>query len=120
MKMKFFKLAKSLSMGSEHLQHKLGALIVRKNRVVSFGWNKCRTHTKSNSRHSAIHAELDAILRAKDVDLSKCDIYLYRQTKMGKLGNSRPCQFCQALLKKVQIKNAHYTTETGYVTEKFI
>ena len=53
-----------------------------------------------------------------DIDFSKVHIYVYRETKDGKLANANPCPSCRAALKKFSIRNIHYTTADGYCFER--
>jgi dCMP deaminase len=117
MKIKFFDLAKTLSKHSDHPQHKLGAVITRGNKVVSIGYNKNKTHTKSNHCWKRLHAEISAIIKARQ-DLTGCSIYIYREKKDGSFGLARPCHTCMLAIKEAGITKAHYTTEKGYTEEK--
>lgn len=112
MKVKYFEIAKKLSYKVSY-HHKIGAVVVWKNRPIGFGYNQPnKTHTKSNNNYSTIHAELGAILNAGDC--KGADIYIYREWKDGTLASSKPCQFCQQLLKEAGIKNVYYTDTGGF------
>ena len=117
MKKRFFDLAKSISVHSDHPQHKLGAVITRGNRIISLGYNKNKTHTKSNHNWKRLHAEISAIIKATE-DLNNCSIYIYRQKKDGSLGMARPCVTCMLAIKESGIKKICYSTENGFVEEK--
>lgn len=117
MNKRFFELAKRASIHSDHHSHKIGAVIVRKNKIVSFGFNKLKTHNKSNTPYKAVHAEFSSILSAGRMDLSGCEIYVYRERKDGSLGSSKPCIFCEQLIKNVNLKKVHYTIDNGYKTD---
>lgn len=114
MKEKFFFLAKQLSFHSNHYQHHHGAVIVRKNKVLGVGFNKDKTHPQSSHPFYGIHAEFSAILNTKTTIPKKCDIYIYRERKDGSIANSKPCEWCERLLRTYNIKNIYYTTENGY------
>lgn len=114
MKPRFFDLAKRLADHSEHHQHKIGAVIVQGNRILGVGFNRLKTHTKSNHSHRSMHAELSAILNSKQESFKKASIYVYRENKAGMLAQSKPCSFCQVLLKTVGIQDVFYTTEGSY------
>ena len=118
MKRKFFKLAKALADRSEH-HTKIGAVIVKKNRVISVGYNKPRkTHPKSKHPFSTIHAELDAILGVSRKDLKDATIYVYREYKNGNPALARPCKYCWMHLEEVGIKKVYYTCSGGWKMEK--
>lgn len=116
MKSRFFDIAKAASKHSDHPAHKLGAVIVKGNKVVSVGFNKNKTHTKSNHAWKRLHAEISAIIKAKQ-DLTGCSIYVYRETKNGDLGMSKPCPSCFSAIRESGIKIVYYTTETGFTKE---
>lgn len=116
MKSKFFELAKKLSAKSDHPKHQLGVVIVKKDRVLSLGINKYKTHPRSTHPYRFLHAEMDAIISAKE-DLKNSNAYIYRQTKDGKLGLARPCIHCLKALKEAGIKKIYFTTYTGYFSE---
>lgn len=109
MKPHFIKLAKKAASYSLH-QFKVGAVIVRKNRLLSFGHNKPhRTHPRSKNAWNRIHAELDAILGVPLEELKGAEAYVVRITNTGLLAMSRPCEHCMALLKEVGIRKVYYT-----------
>ena len=116
MKRKFFELAKKLSAKSNHPKHQLGCVIVDKNRIVSVGFNKIKTHTKSTHAFQMLHAELDAIIGVDKEELRGCTAYLYRNTKNGNLAISKPCLACEMALKEAGVKTVHYTVDGGYET----
>lgn len=114
MKERFFMLAKKLASHSDHSQHHLGAAIVSGNKVIGVGFNKNKTHPKSFHKFKGIHAEFSAVMNSREQNVRGASIYVYRETKNGTLGNSKPCIFCQDMLRSVYIKNVYYTTENGY------
>ena len=118
MKPKFFELAKKVSRHSEHSSHKIGAVLVKRNKVMGVGFNKIKTHPKSNHSFKMIHAELSAILNASKSDLNGCSIYVYRETKDNLPANSKPCLYCQRLLKDVGIREAFHTGDKVYEITK--
>ena len=69
-----------------------------------------------------IHSELACLQKIKylDIDFSKVHVYVYRETKSGDLAMARPCPSCLAAIKELGIKYIHYTTESGYATEKIV
>jgi len=116
MKQRYFDLAKKLSVKSSHPKHQLGCVIVNKNRIIGVGFNKFKTHTKSNHAFQMLHAEVDALLGLDRSVLKGCSVYVYRETKDGIPAMSRPCQACQIALKDAGIKTVHYTTDGGFDT----
>ena len=114
MKTKYFKLAKSLSYTSDYEQHKLACIITKKNRIISLGVNKRRTHPKSLTRYNFIHAELAAVLGVSRETLKGTTAYVYRERKDGTIASSKPCPHCEQVLREAGIKKVYYTTENGY------
>lgn len=124
---KHFEVAKAVSATAE-FRAKIGAAIVIDGQVVSVGTNIRKSHplqqkydrfratTPQNIPHY-LHAEIAAIVRAKDYDLSKAEIFIYRMTGEGKLGMSRPCPACMKAIKDFGIKTVAYTTNLGYAIE---
>jgi deoxycytidylate deaminase len=114
MKHKFFELARKLAFKSNHHTHKLGCVIVRKNEIVSLGFNKLKTHPKSNHPFKSLHAELDAILSADREDIRGADLYIFRETKFGNPAMAKPCKYCEAAIKEVGINRVFYSCNNGF------
>ena len=112
MKIRFFELARRLSKHSDHYQHKLGCVIVRKNKILSVGFNKLSTHPKSPHAYHSLHAEISALIGLSYEDLRYCVAYVYRETKDGKTALARPCPSCERALKLAGIRGVYYTTNT--------
>lgn len=106
-----------MSHKSSHPDHKIGGVVVKRNRIVSVGFNKYKTHTKSNHPFKNIHCELDCILSANKQDLVGATIYLYRETKQGVPAISRPCSYCMQLLIETGIKTIMYSNDGSYSQE---
>lgn len=117
MKPRFFDLAKKLSYRSDHQQHRLGCVIVKKNRVISVGWNVLKTHTQSPHPYRSIHAEFSAIIGVDKRELKGSDVYVYRENKNGTPALARPCIHCYKCLQQVGVEKIYYTTTDGYKDE---
>jgi deoxycytidylate deaminase len=92
---------------------KHGSVIVKGGRVISTGVNKERSHPRIVSSehikdHCSVHAEVDAIKKAKDV--SGATIYVARVNRRGEQRDSRPCSRCYEAIKSSGIKKIVYTT----------
>lgn len=118
MKEKFFNLARKLSYKSDYHSHRLGAVIVRNGDIVGVGFNKRKTHPLSKTRFNNIHAELSAVLNSGQESLYGCDIYVYRETKLGQPAMARPCAHCAEMLRQLSISNVYYTTDIGFSHER--
>lgn len=117
MKQRFFELARTVSEKSEHPQHKIGAVVVQKNRAVSIGFNQLKTHSKSLHEWKSIHAEFHAILGVPKRDLEGATIYVYREHKTGQPAMSRPCPSCLKTLRLAGIKKVCYTDYGSFKEE---
>lgn len=99
------------SQSSCRMKH--GSVIVKGGRVLSTGYNKERNHpTKVSKEHiktdCSVHAEIDAIKKAKDVNGST--IYIARVNRRGQARDSRPCDRCYDSIISNGIKKIVYTT----------
>jgi deoxycytidylate deaminase len=56
MREKHFALAQKISRLSSHHSHKLGAVIAKRNKVVSVGYNQIKTHPVSTHPYQQLHA----------------------------------------------------------------
>lgn len=104
---RFVDLATRAARYSEHPM-RMGAVIAQKNRLVSFGCNKRRTHPKSPNAYKAIHAELDAVLNIDPERLEGATVYVVRLTRGGQFATSRPCTDCYKLLASLGIRHMFY------------
>lgn len=134
-KAKFMELAASISLSSTK-QERIGAVISKKNRVVSWGVNSQKTHPIQRIYNkkfrfidnvgepgidvSFIHAEMDALNRSKGKDLRGHTIYIYRENYDGDLCMCRPCKGCMQALIDRGIKKVIYTTPNGYAVETIL
>lgn len=122
---RFFQIAKVISRMSTHHRFKVGALIVHKNKLISAGTNSNKSHpvqkrydkVRGFKTYHGCHAEVRAILNSKLSTLTDCTVYVYRETKNGTLGNSRPCPACLKMIRDYDIKTIYYTTDNGFCKE---
>jgi len=115
---RIIQLAKKLSYKSDHRAHKLGCVIVNKNKIISLGWNRIKTHPKSPHKFKSIHAEFHAILGVDERELNGATVYIYREQKNGKLGKARPCSSCWKMLENVGISEIIYSDYDGMKRER--
>ena len=100
--------------------YKLGAVIVKGNRVIGIGYNKIG-HCKINSFPNSRHAEMDVILKVlrKEDGLSSLagsTLYVSRITTHG-TAMAKPCVKCMKLARSVGVKEVIYTTDNN-LTER--
>jgi deoxycytidylate deaminase len=132
--LKFFDVARAaakLSTWSEHSADQTGAAIVLRNEVIAIGYNRRKTSptqaywAEKAGRPEAIwlHAEIAALQKlgygARDLHLGLGKIFVFRETMCG-LGIAKPCEICTMALMAFGITNIYYTSEEGYVNEKWI
>lgn len=123
-----FRIAKEVSHMSDRKQHKLGAVIYYKHKVIGTGCNSNKTDAMQAildinnygcNCEGKLHAEssiLIPIIKRK-IDISGAELYIYREKKDGSLGLARPCSSCMKLIKQCKIKKIYYTTDDGYAVE---
>lgn len=114
-----FRIAAKQAKKSLHRQHKLGAVIVKGNRILSTGYNSMRPSSFLGTQ--TLHAEAAAVLKLLKArrldDLAGADMYVTRFTRGGAVGLSMPCSSCTSLLRSVGIRNVYYTTNEGTTKE---
>lgn len=111
---KFFRLAKLASRQSTATNFRLGAVIVKGNKVLGIGFNDpFKTHPLSNTPYQYIHAELSAIINSR-TDLDGAFIYVYRSGLKERPLMSKPCEHCMEHLYRAGIKKVFYSTNGGY------
>ena len=129
---KRFDLARAAAKLSTFPKVQIGAAIIDKfGDIVSVGLNKQKSHPRQMQYdvHRPIdtqdiphflHAEMDALIKAKRTDLVDASIYVYRENRANGFAMCRPCKACSAALKDAGIKKIFYTTELGFAYEEFI
>jgi len=133
--LKYFNIAREVAKLSDYKKQHIGCVIVYKKQIISVGHNQCKTHTLQAiynqfrdfkprpQTHHFLHAEIDAIIKIRylNLDWSKVEIYVYREHKSeGKLMMSKPCQACMNYIKDLGIRKIYYTINGDYVYEKLI
>jgi deoxycytidylate deaminase len=110
---------------SDHPKHQLAAAVVYKNRIISLGYNRMKSHPfqarfGSNSDKIYLHAETAAIKNAlrhiRISELKKCSLYIYRRRKInGKYQRAiaKPCEGCMRAIIEFEFKKVTYTTNTN-------
>lgn len=128
----FFNTAKEMAKLSDYPRHKIGCVIVQRNRIISSGCNTNKTNPLQK-RYNKVrfsvdtphrcHAETKALLpllRQKNLDFSHLKVYLYREHADGGLAMSRPCESCMKMLKDYGISHIYYTNEGSYCEEYLV
>lgn len=115
------------SFTSTYQRVKIGAVLVDGNFIVARGANHDRPHPlqykyniksqRPPSEHK-IHAEIHALVRSKDYDLTGTTAYIARLDRTGAMAMCRPCKACALALRDAGVHTIVYTTPTGIVKEK--
>jgi deoxycytidylate deaminase len=113
-------MASKEALKSTFKKHRVGAVIVKGNRILSVGHNRLRSSAVTKTK--TLHAEGAAILKLLKEnrlhDLAGASLYVTRFTKSGAVGMAMPCPSCHALIKSVGISTVYYTTNEG-VTQSY-
>ena len=100
------RLASLSTMRSKH-----GALLVAGGKVLSVGVNTQRNDVAPHIDHIHVsdHAEANAIRSVGSEALSKMTMYVARINYAGMPMYSRPCVYCQQLIKTMKLKGVIHT-----------
>lgn len=96
----------------------VGAVIADKNKVLSLGFNN-NTKTHSYCRHyrkQTIHAEIQALFNL-ETNPKGLTIYIYRESRAGTRGKSRPCDHCEHELREAGIRRVVYLDIDGRIVD---
>jgi len=92
--------------------YQLCALVVKKNRVLSVGYNNPKTHPLAKTKMRQLHAEMDAIIGCNAEQLDGAELVVVRARRDKKVGMAKPCKACHEFIAKVGIKRVYYTVDT--------
>ena len=102
---------------------RLGAVLARKNRVISVGYNDMTKSHPLQQRFSldksfvlGLHAEIHSCIGVSALDLDGADIYVARILRSGKIALAKPCLVCEKFIADVGIRKVYYSindTEWG-------
>ena len=104
---------------------RIAAAVVRKGKVISYGFNHKKSHPfqakfcKNNHAvffHAEVHAIKNALTTVDVNDLSKCELYIVRAkrdetNKKWISGMSKPCSGCQKCIDLFDLKSVYYSKE---------
>ena len=112
---------------SDYKRVNIGAVVAFGKKVVSTGWNGHKSHPMQElynrlsgrlAPRNACHAEMAAIVKAGQRDLSGATIYVGRYDMLGRLAMCRPCRACRLAMERRGIKDVVYTSRQGVMHEK--
>ena len=92
---------------------RVGAVIFQKKIIISSGHNYRLKSIKNHhpmfrKRKNSVHAEVDAIIRAK-TNLKGSSILVIRLSANGELALSKPCEYCMTYIEHVGIRDIYYS-----------
>ena len=133
--MRFFNVAREVSLLSNFKGPHIGAVVVEGNRILSTAYNSNKTHplqhryniyrhfeTYDHSQPKS-HAEIAALspLIGKEINWNRVSIFVYREDQHGNRLCCKPCEACSRLINDLGIKNIFYINKFGnYVKEKVL
>lgn len=91
--------------------YQLCALVVKRNRVISVGYNNPKTHPLAKTKMRQLHAELDAIIGCTAEQLNGAELVVVRARRDRKIGMAKPCPACHTFIKRMGIKKVYYTID---------
>ena len=101
---------------------RLGAVLVKRGRVISTGYNHMRKSHPIMQKYSenidftlGLHAEVHACIGVAADDLHTAELWVCRLHKDGKFAMARPCLVCQKFLIDIGVKKVHFTNLDGRV-----
>lgn len=107
---------------SDHPKFRMAAAIVKKNKIISIGWNRMKSHpfqAKFSKNEDAIflHAEVHAIKNAMRHytlnDLKGSTMVILRKTAKG-YGLAKPCEGCMRALAEFEFASVVYSSTNGF------
>lgn len=118
------ELAARVAAKSQFGRVRIGAVVARRGRVISVGFNQAKTHPLTiqfdYKPNVGIHAELDAVLGIEKEKLRGSTLYVVRIKMDGSWGLARPCKGCQGLIQHLELGEVVWSTgkEREYGTDK--
>lgn len=100
-------------------KQRVGAVLVKGNRILAQGYNQLRGHRSLRSNHwdNALHAEMHCIINAlRQVsieDIAGSTMFVSRIKRDGCTGLALPCKDCFAVLTKFRLKRIIFTSTSG-------
>ena len=105
---------------SKMYPYRLGCVVFKGKRILSWGFKQIRTSNAIPDRFKkfieALHAEQHAIMRVPNKELlNGASLLVIRINRNGKLTNARPCKNCMRTINYFKISNIYYSNENGEI-----
>jgi deoxycytidylate deaminase len=101
-------------------KYRLGAVLARRKKVVSIGWNHMYKSHPAMMRilrnidwTPGLHAEVKSCLGVAMSELRGAEMYVGRILRNGNPAMARPCGLCQSFLREVGIRKVYYSMDAG-------
>jgi len=114
----FFDLVTKLARKHPHDHHfHLASIIVRRNTVISVGFNSRKTHPKTNTPFRNLHSEADCILGVDQRYLEGSSMFVARVgfNNRNKVLMSQPCEYCQAIIFGSGLRDCYFTIDESSI-----
>ena len=92
------------------MTHRHGCVVVASDGTVFQGYNH---HGIFMSHRYSIHADIDALYKAKKYPYPLMEMYVVRINNKGSLKYSRPCEHCQKEIQKHGIRKVYFSTNVA-------
>lgn len=112
-----FRIAEKQALKSKYLKHRVGAVIVKGDRILSTGYNQIRPSKLLgvNTLHAEAAAVLSLLKQRRFHDLLGSTCYVTRFTRGGNLGLARPCESCVSILRSVGVSSVMFSADENNV-----
>lgn len=116
------KLARKLAAKGNSPNFRLGAVLLKGNKIISTGRNYFyKTHPKATNALRTIHAEVDCVRRiGRFEDPVNSTLVIVRETNSGLLSMAKPCPHCMDLLYQIGVKDIWYTNYNGNLEHMYL
>lgn len=99
--------------------YRIGAALMRKNRLVARGRNFYKkSHPQSKTIYNGIHAEFHCLNGVGPGTCRNATLFVARVTNAGTLSMARPCDDCLELLRERNIRVFYYTNYDGEIVKE--
>lgn len=114
----FMELAKNLAWkGTRDKTYRFGTILVKRRKVLSVGINRPKdSHTMSKHyRFHSVHAEVDCLIGVPQNKIPGTTMYVYRFSRGGKPGISKPCELCEEILRDYGVRDVYYLDRNAQI-----
>ena len=105
---------------SKMYPYRLGCVVFKGKRILSYGYNQIRTSNAIPDKYKkyieALHAEQHAIMKIQNKELlNGASLLVIRINRHGKLTNARPCENCMKTIVHFKFSNIYFSNENGEI-----